>query len=83
MELAVLAQALTDDEKTNLYQYKTSEAFRLFHKTVVYLYSLEASGLSSCRQEELPVRQGRLQGLLMARNLLAFATVPEEPKKSR
>lgn len=80
MEQNGLANHLTEEEKQALYDYRNSEAFKVFQKAVVYLYQLDAARLSVCKQEELPVMQGRLQGLLAARNILVFGTYPPDKK---
>jgi hypothetical protein len=82
MQQAVLAPVLDESEKQFLYEQRYSEHFRVFQKAIVYLYSLEATKLSVAQQAELPVYQGRLQGLLIAKNLLCMGSFPEEQKNS-
>jgi hypothetical protein len=73
-----LAPALTEDEKVFLREHSKSEQFRVFSKAVTYLYSLDCARLSSVPRDDLPVVQGRLQGLLAARNILVFGKLPDQ-----
>lgn len=77
MNQQYLAPALDEVERNFLYEHRNSEHFRVFQKAIIYLYSLDCARLSLAKQEELPMMQGRLQGLMAAKNLLALGKFPE------
>jgi hypothetical protein len=70
MENQVIAPALSDEERTFLYDQRNSEHFRLFAKAITWAYSLEAAKLVTATQVDLPRIQGVLQGLLSARGVI-------------
>jgi hypothetical protein len=77
----VIAQPLTHEEKRFLFEQRNSEHWRVFDKAITYMYGVTASiEMMRATTETLPQIQGRLMGLLMAKNLLSQG-IPEEKKK--
>lgn len=70
--------ALSEEDKSFLYDQRHSEQFRVFAKAIKYLESVAHARLTVAQQSELPVLQGKLQGLLAARNILALGKIPDK-----
>ncbi len=68
---------LTEADRQLLYEQRHSEQFRVFSKAIKYLESVAHARLTVAQQAELPVLQGKLQGLLAARNILSLGKLPE------
>ncbi len=81
--MQVIAFPLTVDEKRFLYDQSKSEHFRVYDRAITYLYGVEAAMLVNADRESLPIIQGRLQGLLMAKNLLSQGMPPEPDQPAR
>lgn len=73
-----LAEPLDELEKNFLFEHRNSEHFRVFVKAINYLQGLEAGKMATASFEQLPVIQGRFQGLNIAKNLLALGNFPEK-----
>lgn len=76
-----LAEALTVSEKQFLTEVKNSEHFKLFKKALEYQYSLVCAMLVHAKPEDLPIQQGRLQGLLSAINVIENQQIEPEFSK--
>jgi len=74
----VLVQSLTDEDRQFLTDQRHSEHFKVFQKVLSYMYWLECSKLALVPQSEFPVYQGKLQGLLAAKNILAHGKISDK-----
>ncbi len=78
--MQLIAVPLSTEEKRFLYDQRLSEHWRCFDKAIMYLYGVEAAMLVNADREQLPVIQGRMQGLLLAKHLLVQG-LPPDPEK--
>jgi hypothetical protein len=78
-----LAEPLSADEKALLYDHRKSELCRIFIKSINYLQGVEAAKMSHASIDQLPVIQGRFQGLNIAKNLLALGNFEPPPSDKK
>lgn len=76
-----LVEHLTEDDRRFLAEQKHSAHFRVFQKAINYFYLLECAKLPTVEPALLMRTQGVLQGLTLAKNLLALGFVDDNKKR--
>lgn len=77
-----LVEHLTEDDRRFLAEQKHSAHFKVFQKAINYFYLSECARLPTVEPGVLLRHQGILQGLTLAKNLLALGFVEDtKPKR--